>query len=113
VLLPDHLHWVWTLPPDDAAFGKRWAMIKRSVAKACGSSLYREEWMSDSKRQRIESTVWQRRFWEHVIRDETDFARHMDYLHYNPVKHGRVQCVKDWPFSSPAEMIYSLHFVRQ
>ena len=100
VLLPDHLHCIWTLPPDDVAFGKRWAMIKRSVAKECGPSLYREEWMSDSKCRRNESTVWQRRFWEHAIRDETDFARHMDYLHYNPVKHGLVQCVKDWSFST-------------
>ena len=100
VLLPDHLHCIWTLPPDDAVFGTRWAMIKRSVTKACGPSLYRDEWMSDSKRHRNECTVWQRRFWEHAIRDETDFASHMDYLHYNPVKHGLVQCVKDWPFST-------------
>ena len=56
--------------------------------------------MNDSKRQRNESTLWQRRFWEHAIRDETDFVTHMDYLHYNPVKHGLVQGVKDWPFST-------------
>jgi putative transposase len=71
VLLPDHLHCIWTLPPDDATFSKRWAMIKRWVTKLCGPSLFREEWMSDSKRQRNESTVWQRRFWEHMIRKKS------------------------------------------
>jgi putative transposase len=100
VLLPDHLHCIWTLPPGDAAFGKRWAIIKRAVIKACGPLLYREDWMNDSKRRRNESTVWQRRFWEHAIRDEDDFMRHLDYLHYNPVKHGLVQRVKQWPFST-------------
>lgn len=100
VLLPDHLHCIWTLPPGDAAFGKRWAMIKRAVTKACGASLVREEWMNNSMRRRNESTSWQRRFWEHAIRDEADFAKHMDYVHYNPVKHGLVQQVKDWPFST-------------
>lgn len=100
VLLPDHLHCIWTLPPDDADFGKRWAMIKRFVSKQCGASLYREEWMNHTKGRRNESTLWQRRFWEHIIRDETDYVRHMDYLHYNPVKHGLVKSVKDWPFST-------------
>jgi putative transposase len=56
--------------------------------------------MNDSKGRRNECTLWQRRFWEHVIRDETDYMRHMDYLHYNPVKHGLVKSVKDWPFST-------------
>jgi putative transposase len=100
VLLPDHLHCIWSLPPGDAAFGKRWAIIKRAVTQKCGSLLYRKEWMNDSKRRRNESIVWQRRFWEHSIRDESDFTRHLDYLHYNPVKHGLVQQVKEWPFST-------------
>lgn len=100
VLLPDHLHCVWTLPPDDADFGKRWAMIKRFVTKQCGPALLSEAWLNDSKRKRNESTVWQRRYWEHMIRDDRDYARHMDYLHYNPVKHGMVKCVRDWPYST-------------
>ena len=100
VLLPDHLHCIWTLPPDDADFGKRWAMIKRFVTKQCGPTLLRDEWLTDSKRRRNESTLWQRRFWEHTIRDETDYLRHMEYLHYNPVKHGLVKSVKDWQFST-------------
>ncbi len=100
VLLPDHLHCIWTLPPDDADFGVRWAMIKRFVTKQCGSSLRREDWMNDSKRKRKESTLWQRRFWEHQIRDEQDYEAHMNYLHFNPVKHGYVKSVKDWPYST-------------
>lgn len=100
VLLPDHLHCLWTLPPDDADFGKRWAMIKQFVTKRCGPTLLRDEWLNDSKRRRNESTLWQRRFWEHLIRDEMDYVQHMDYLHYNPVKHGLVRSVQDWQFST-------------
>ena len=75
-------------------------MIKRFVTKRCGPALLRDEWLNDSKRRRNESTIWQRRYWEHMIRDETDYNRHMDYLHYNPVKHGLVNCVQDWPYST-------------
>jgi len=77
VLLPDHLHCIWTLPQNDANFGVRWAMIKRHVTKTCGPALYRDEWMTASKRRRKESTIWQRRFWEHQIRDEQDYEKHM------------------------------------
>jgi putative transposase len=100
VLLPDHLHCIWTLPPDDANIGVRWAMIKRFVTKECGSTLHREDWMNVSKRRRKESTIWQRRFWEHLIRNDHDYETHMDYLHYNPVKHGLVKRVRDWPHST-------------
>ncbi len=100
MLLPDHLHCIWTLPPNDADFGVRWAMIKRFVTKQCSAELKRDEWMNQSKLKRKESTLWQRRFWEHQIRDERDYERHMDYLHYNPVKHGLVAKVTDWPHST-------------
>ena len=100
VLLPDHLHCIWTLPPDDANFGVRWAMIKRFVTKQCALDLHREDWMNESKRQRKESTIRQRSFWEHLIRDEQDYAIHMDYIHFNPVKHGYVKSVIEWPYST-------------
>ena len=100
VLLPDHLHCIWTLPPNDAAFGVRWAMIKRAVTKKCAPDLYRDDWMNESKRRRKESTIWQRRFWEHLIRDDRDYEKHMDYIHYNPVKHGFVKSVIEWPYST-------------
>ena len=100
VLLPDHLHCIWTLPPDDADFGIRWAMIKRYVTKQCGPKLKRDAWMNPSKQKRKASTLWQRRFWEHQIWDENDYLKHMDYIHYNPVKHGLVETVADWPHST-------------
>ncbi len=100
VLLPNHLHCIWTLPENDSDFGIRWAMIKRFVTKQCGSDFFRDDWMNTSKRKRNESTLWQRRFWEHQIRDDGDYEKHMDYLHYNPVKHGLVNQVKDWPHST-------------
>lgn len=100
VLLPDHLHCIWTLPEGDADFAKRWGMIKRYVSKRCGDRLNHDEWLSESRRKRNEITLWQRRYWEHLIRDEADFAKHVDYIHWNPVKHGYVQGVGDWPYST-------------
>ena len=100
VLLPDHLHCIWTLPDGDADFSTRWAMIKRKVSLACASAYKQENLLTASKQKHRESTIWQRRFWEHQIRDDDDFSRHMDYLHYNPVKHGLMSQVKDWPYSS-------------
>lgn len=100
VLLPDHLHCVWTLPPGDADFSGRWSLIKSRVSRAVGSQYRRAEWMNASKLKHREATIWQRRFWEHCIRDENDFRRHVDYLHFNPVKHGLVSRVADWPHST-------------
>ncbi|MGA4323921.1 REP-associated tyrosine transposase [Ectopseudomonas hydrolytica] len=96
VLLPDHLHCLWQLPPGDAEFGLRWSMIKRLTSQALPQS----EGISLSRRLRREAGLWQRRFWEHRIRDEQDLRRHLDYLHWNPVRHGLVQQVVDWPWSS-------------
>ena len=100
VLLPDHLHAIWTLPENDHNYSARWAIIKRQVSKSYGNQFQSSENIGDSRQKRRESGIWQRRFWEHQIRDDLDFERHMDYLHWNPVKHGYVQKVKDWPFSS-------------
>ena len=98
VILPDHLHALWTLPPDDSDYALRWSKIKRSVSQAMRHLIERPQ--SESSVRRREIGFWQRRFWEHQIRDEDDFARHVDYVHYNPVKHGLVDCVRDWPYSS-------------
>jgi putative transposase len=100
VLLPEHLHCIWRLPEGDADFSKRWAIIKRSVSKQCGHLVQLDSALSESKIARKESVVWQRRFWEHQIRDDLDLQRHVDYIHFNPVKHGHVTRVVDWPFSS-------------
>jgi putative transposase len=100
VLLPDHLHCIWELPPGDADYGVRWSIIKRRVTQACASALDDAGASSASRIKRRDGALWQRRFWEHQIRDEDDFARHVDYIHFNPVKHGCVQRVSDWPYST-------------
>lgn len=99
VLLPDHLHCIWTLPEGDADFSVRWSMIKRMVSQDCADDFSAAD-LSASRLQRKESSIWQRRFWEHQIRDDEDFARHVDYIHWNPVKHGLVQRALDWPHST-------------
>jgi len=100
VLLPDHLHCIWTLPPGDADFPVLWNQIKRKVSIACSKDYKRVEWMTESKKKHRESTLWQRRYWEHQIRDNSDFTRHIDYIHFNPVKHGLCEKVRDWPYST-------------
>jgi len=96
VVLPNHLHAIWTLPPGDADFSTRWRLIKTAFAK----SLPKQERLSAVRKARNERGVWQRRFWEHMIRNETDYARHIEYCYINPVKHGLVTRVRDWPHSS-------------
>ncbi|OYY94580.1 MAG: transposase [Hydrogenophilales bacterium 28-61-23] len=96
VVLPEHLHTIWTLPTGDADFATRWRLIKSHFSRA----LPLGEQRSASRLDKGERGIWQRRYWEHTLRDETDFARHADYLHFNPVKHGHVSRVAEWPYSS-------------
>lgn len=100
VLLPDHLHCIWTLPAGDADFATRWTLIKRRTSQALKETYFAPGLMSASKSSRRELTFWQRRYWEHRIRDEQDFERHVDYIHYNPVKHGYAAAPASWPYSS-------------
>lgn len=83
VVLPEHMHAMWTLPEDDSDYAGRWREIKKAFSRAIDRR-----------------DVWQKRFWEHTIRDERDFAAHMDYIHRNPCKHGLAEHVRDWPYSS-------------
>ena len=94
-VLPDHLHVVWQLPEDDFDFGVRWSLIKRAFSSGLPAAA-----RSASKVAKREKGIWQRRFWEHQIRDENDMQRHVDYIHFNPVKHTHAACVADWPHSS-------------
>ena len=96
VVLPDHLHCVIELPPGETDFATRWRLIKIRFSK----SLPKTELLSATRLQRGERAIWQRRYWEHLIRDERDFAAHMDYVHINPLKHGLVKHVADWPYST-------------
>jgi putative transposase len=95
-VLPDHLHAIWSLPADDGDFAKRWNLIKGSFSRHLPASTSR----STSKIVRREKGIWQRRYWEHAIRGDADMARHVDYTHFNPVKHSLVSRVCDWPHSS-------------
>lgn len=99
VLLPDHLHCVWELPEGDSNYSVRWALIKKTFTKGI-QGLIETPLPSNSRLKHREATVWQRRFWEHRIRDEADMRRHSDYIHYNPVKHGLVDSPKDWEHST-------------
>ncbi len=96
VILPDHLHCLWTLPAGDADFSSRWQAIKSHFFRAIPAS----ESLSARRQRKGERGIWQRRFWEHAIRDENDFERHADYIHYNPVKHGHAKTAAAWPHSS-------------
>ena len=100
VILPDHLHAIWTLPEGDSDYSVRWTLIKREFTRRFLVAGGAEGTRSRSRRRRRERGIWQRRFWEHMLLDESDFERHADYIHYNPVKHGLVQCPKDWLHSS-------------
>ena len=98
VILPDHLHSIWTLPEKDADFSTRWRLIKSYFSRKCHAQYQKN--ISISRQYKKEKAVWQRRFWEHQIRDEQDFINHVEYIHYNPVKHGLVGTPKDWEYSS-------------
>lgn len=98
VLLPDHLHTIWTLPEGDHNFSMRWRLIKSYFSRYCQNKY--GGIVSASRQNKQERAFWQRRFWEHTIRDDEDFAKHVEYIHYNPVKHGLVAAPKDWAYSS-------------
>ena len=98
VVLPDHLHCVWTLPPDDADFAMRWRLIMTWFTKHCDPTLRGD--VDPARARKQEQAIWQHRYWEHRIRDDIDYARHVDYIHYNPVKHRLVSAPIDWPYSS-------------
>jgi putative transposase len=93
-VLPDHIHAVWALPEGDAHFSRRWSLIKSGFSRGLDA-----KHRSASKVGKREKGIWQRRYWEHAIRDDADLERHIDYIHFNPVKHGHVTRVADWPHS--------------
>lgn len=99
-LLPEHLHCIWKMPDHDPGFSIRWGMIKKCFSQHYARERIAEFQIKDSMRKRRESGLWQRRFWDHVIRDVHDFEAHFDYIHYNPVKHGLVKRPVDWPWST-------------
>ena len=99
-LLFERLHCIWKLPEGDADYSTRWSSIKGRFSKTYLSLCGQCRQVSSSRARKGEVCIWQRRFWEHQIRDTDDLQRHIDYIHYNPVKHGLVQCIEDWPWST-------------
>ena len=110
VILPDHLHCLWRLPEDCDDYSMRWRLIKSKFSQA----IKKGEVISKSRQRKAERGIWQRRFWEHLIRDDRDYQHHFDYIHYNPMKHGYVEEVKDWQYSSfhhyVEKAVYSEHW---
>jgi len=100
VVLPDHMHFLWCLPRGDRDYSRRVGRMKVLFTRSLGHTVESYPVGSASRRKHRESEIWQRRFWEHTIADEEDFERHLDYIHYNPVKHGLVACAHLWPYSS-------------
>ena len=96
VVMPEHLHCVWTLPPGEADFAERWRLIKLLFSKGLPVT----EHLSPVRRRRNERGIWQRRYWEHTLQDEADLRAHVDYVHINPVKHGLAARALDWPYST-------------
>jgi putative transposase len=96
VVLPDHLHAIWTLPPGDADYATRWRLVKAFFSRGIEAG----ERISISRERKGERGIWQRRYWEHTLQDERDFERHCDYIHFNPVKHGHARAAGEWPHSS-------------
>lgn len=104
VILPDHIHAIWKMPETDSDYSKRWRLIKEAFTRgyvARFGVLPR----SSSRFRKNEQAVWQRRFWEHLIRDERDFRMHVDYIHLNPVQHGLCRAAIDWPYSTFREWV--------
>ncbi len=98
VLLPDHLHCIWTLPEDDNDFSTRWRLIKSYFSRKCANQFKVSR--TANRQKKAEQAVWQHRFWEHQIRDDRDFISHVEYIHYNPVKHGLVKSPDAWTHST-------------
>ncbi|MCE3272645.1 MAG: hypothetical protein K0S57_3042 [Ramlibacter sp.] len=99
VVLPEHLHAIWTLPPDDGDFARRWMLVKQGFTRRLALRGLLDA-SAAVERRKGRKSLWQQRFWEHQIRDASDFEKHVEYIHFNPVKHGWVLRAKDWPYSS-------------
>ncbi|MEX0978071.1 MAG: transposase [Pirellulales bacterium] len=110
VLLPEHLHAIWALPSGDNDYSTRWRWIKREFTRTWLAAGGDEQLPSEARRRERRRGVWQRRFWEHTIRDERDLEAHFDYIHYNPVKHGLVHSPRDWPWSTFHRWVRAGHY---
>jgi putative transposase len=99
-LLPDHIHTIWTLPDTDTDYSRRWSFIKRRFTQMYLETGGLEQDIRKSKQKRRERGIWQRRFWEHEIKNDLEFERYTDYIHFNPVKHGLARCSSEYPHTT-------------
>ena len=97
VILPDHLHFIWTLPKNDSDYSTRWQLIKTAFTKQFPNKFIVQ---NTNRKKKKQQDIWQQRGWEHYLRDEQDFQNHINYIHYNPVKHNYVIRPSDWQYSS-------------
>ena len=100
VLLPDHLHVIWSLPRGDMNYSRRWAWLKSQFTQRWIAAGGQAQSVTSGRHRDGRKGVWQPKFWEHTLQDDEDFERHLNYIHYNPVKHGYVSSPRDWPWSS-------------
>jgi putative transposase len=110
VVLPDHVHFLWTLPPGDQDYSRRIGRMKIRFTRSCPGGVSARADLSESRRKHRESGVWQRRFWEHTIDNDRELEGFLDYIHYNPVKHGLVSCPHAWAASSFRRWVASGHY---
>jgi len=106
VVLPEHMHALWNMPEGDVDYSVRWGMIKSRFSRQLSAATA----SSASWQRRREAGIWQRRFWEHRIRDEEDLRTHFDYIHFNPVKHGHCERVVEWPYSTFHRWVRQAHY---
>jgi REP-associated tyrosine transposase len=110
VVLPDHAHFLWSLPPGDTDYSRRVGRMKVLFTRSLGRRAASCTEVGASRRKHREAGIWHRRLWEHTIADEEDFERHLDYIHYNPVKHGLATCPHLWPYSSFSRWVSTGHY---
>ena len=104
-ILPDHVHFLWTMNENDSDYSLRIGQLKRYFTRMYLDNFELNSNINDSRKKRCETAIWQRRFWEHTIRDNDDLSRHIEYIHFNPVKHGLVYAPRDWQNSSFLEYV--------
>ena len=110
VVLPDHARFLWSLPRGDGDYSRRVGRMKVLFTRSLGRRAASCPGVGASHRRHRQADVWHRRFWEHPIADEGDFERHLDYIHYNPVKHGLASCPHLWPYSSFSRWVDAGHY---
>lgn len=113
VLLPDHIHCIWTLPREDADYATRWRLIKTHTTKQLNLTFNDQKILNGRRIKKRQGGIWQHRYWEHYLKDEDDYNHHVDYVHWNPVKHNLVTHPSQWPYSTYHRWLKNVGRVRR